>query len=666
MDFSPRDKLLANLQISEFGLKTRSLRRKFVWTKVHTTGASPHFCATERSLRSLRVAAKRNLALRPVRHFPAIPQTDSAAPCSLLHARSGQESRFEFAWRGITFMSMGGVKKAMDQRPNSPLLRYLHKLFENKEIAALTDRQLLQRFAAGRNEAAFTVLVRRHGGMVLGVCSRVLGDANDAEDAFQATFLVLARKSLSFGWHDSIGNWLYGVALRVAGKMKSQRRRHQGMCALLGSTSFASRSPRDPCVAAVHRELAEKLDAALRRLPSKFRAPLVLCYLEGRTHQEAARELGLPTGSISRRVARGLELLRERLAHSGLCLSHQVLVGLLANGTWRAIVERTLAEATAHAGMLFKLGAWTAVGTASTRIITVAEGVLRTMILANLKVVMVGVVAVGLLGAGGVLPGAWQVAENGHEDGSAKGADQNVVSIASPLQPPKNAERPPVKDFTERARRDKLVRINLDKPVVLEKGLEKMTFGEAKAFFENRFGITILVNDKAFKARDAGAERILEAEVKLEKLAGIPLRSVLPMLLDQFDGAYLIHPDYIEVTTPEATQPETWVTGNRSCVPRAHADFKGISLEQALSELALETGISIILDQRAIDANTLHVTARFDGVGVDTAVEILANMAGLKVVALDRALYVTDDENANMLWTQQRQRRAVRENIEEK
>jgi RNA polymerase sigma factor (sigma-70 family) len=200
----------------------------------------------------------------------------------------------------------------MAQRPNSPLLRYLHRLFENKEIAALTDRQLLQRFAADRSEAAFTVLVRRHGAMVLGVCSRVLNDVADAEDAVQATFLVLARKGKSFGWHDSIGNWLYGVALRVASKMKTQRQRSHTLNAMLRATSVISPALKDPCTEAIHRELAEKLDSALRRLPKKYRAPLVLCYLEGKTHQEAARELGLPVGSVSRHMARGLELLRER------------------------------------------------------------------------------------------------------------------------------------------------------------------------------------------------------------------------------------------------------------------------------------------------------------------------------------------------------------------
>jgi RNA polymerase sigma factor (sigma-70 family) len=561
-------------------------------------------------------------------------------------------------------MSIGGVKKAMAQRPNSPLMRYLHKLFESKEIAALTDRQLLQRFAAGRDEAAFTVLVRRHGGMVLGVCSRVLVNPSDAEDAFQATFLVLARKSSSFGWHDSIGNWLYGVALRVAGKMKSQRRRHQGTRALLGSMSFVSRAPRDPCAEVVHRELAEKLDAALRRLPSKFRSPLVLCYLEGHTHQEAARELGLPPGSISRRVTRGLELLRERLANSGLCLSHQALVGLLANGSWRAIVERSLAETTARAGLLFKLGAWTAVGTASTRIITLAEGVLRTMILANLKIVMVGVVAVGLLGAGGALQGRRLGGGDSHSEGQ-----DSVVQLgggAAPAAPdrPMNSEVQPLTGFAENERKYNLLRAKLNKPVVLEKGLDKMTFGEAKNYFEDRFDLTILINFAAFPKKNDHPQ---DMDVQLEKMSGVSLQTALDMLMDQIGGTYVIRRDYVEITTPEFVRTESWVTGDRTFVPRVHADFKDVPLDQAVRELAIQSGFTIVLDRHALgDSLMPRVTALLEGVCLDTAVEMLANMGGLKAVALDRTFYITEEENADKLEAQQAQRRAAREKIEEK
>jgi len=551
----------------------------------------------------------------------------------------------------------------MAQRPISPLLRYLHRLFENKEIAALTDRQLLQRFAADRSDAAFTVLVRRHGGMVLGVCSRVLHDPADAEDAFQATFLVLARKGSSFGWQDSIGNWLYGVALRVASKMKSQRRRTNEVNAVAKTVFANGSSGEDPSLEAIRRELAEKLDSALRRLPSKYRAPLVLCYLEGKTHQDAARELGLPAGSISRRLARGLELLRERLAQSNLCLSLESLTALLSHGTWRAIVERTLAEATAQAALLFKVGALAATGTVSARIITLAEGMLRTMIFTNLKVIMVGVLTIGILGAGGVLQGRRQVVERSNSE-ELEPVAMRVVADPTKIPDPLVAfEQPPQSSSVEKERAYQLFRSKMAKPVVLEKGLERMTFGEAKNYFEDRFDITILANAAAFP-KDSNP---LESEVKFDKMAAISLQEVLEMMMNQIDATYLLHPYYIEITSPEFARPESWVAGDRTHVPRVHADFKDVPLDEALRELAIETGIPVTLDRRGIDpSDKPRVTSLFDGVCLDTAVEMLANMSGLKTVALDRALYVTTEINADNLRAQQEQRHVAHEKFLEK
>ena len=158
------------------------------------------------------------------------------------------------------------------------------------------------------------------------------------------------------GWHDSVGNWLYGVALRVASKMRSQRSRatSQETAAAVASTVLL---PDETSFEGAQRELIAKLDLALQRLPAKLRAPLVLCYLEGKSHQEAARELGLPPGSMSRHLARGLELLRERLASRELLLSTDALAGLLARGVWRVLVERSLAETTTRAHSVYTMGA---------------------------------------------------------------------------------------------------------------------------------------------------------------------------------------------------------------------------------------------------------------------------------------------------------------------
>jgi RNA polymerase sigma factor (sigma-70 family) len=550
----------------------------------------------------------------------------------------------------------------MAQRRNSPVLRFLNKLFEDRTIAGLNDRQLLKRFAANRDEDAFTLLVRRHGGMVLGVCGRVLADPSDVEDAFQATFLVLARKSSSFGWRDSIGNWLYGVALRVAKKMLLQRRRQSLTSVAVIEMPARLLAQADPSVAACQRELSEKLDEALQHIPAEFRAPLVLCYLEGKSHQEAARALGMPTGSMSRHLARGLELLRERLAQRHLLLSTDALAGLLARGVWRAIVDRSLAEATTQAALVFKLGTMTATGAASIRTLTLAHGVLRAMMLTQVKLFVGVVLAIGVLGAGGVLHERRLGGNGGGNELAGQEVPQVEGGAPAAQANPDEQELLPFTSHAEKLRKHHLMQIKLEKPVVLEKGLDKMTFGDAKQYIADRFDLTILANSRAF-----GEANILESQVQLEKMSAVSLREVLQLLADQLGATFVVRPGYVEFTKPEFVQPEAWIIGDRTFVPHVNANFQDVALDKALHELAMETGISVVLDQSAFhDANEPSVTAFFDGASLDTAVEILANMCGFKSVAMDRALYVTTIEKADSLIEIQTERRLAREKAEEK
>jgi RNA polymerase sigma factor (sigma-70 family) len=171
-----------------------------------------------------------------------------------------------------------------------------------------SDKELLERFLNHQDELAFETLVRRYGPMVFGVCRRILANGHEAEDAFQATFLVLVRKARSISQPELIGNWLYGVAHRIARKASARSGR---MIQYKHPTSLVS--DEDPQAEAARRELCTHLDAELQRLPRKYREPLVLCYLVGLSNEEAARRLGWPTGSISYRLARAREMLRERL-----------------------------------------------------------------------------------------------------------------------------------------------------------------------------------------------------------------------------------------------------------------------------------------------------------------------------------------------------------------
>jgi RNA polymerase sigma factor (sigma-70 family) len=186
--------------------------------------------------------------------------------------------------------------------------RYLRALARSGD-PGLSDGQLLKRYLAICDEGAFTALVNRYGEMVLRVCESVLKHSEDAEDAFQATFFALARRAATLDRQEPLGSWLHGVAYRTAIKVrqKAARRRERELYALDLSTRPGPEEKG-------WSDLRSLLDQELNQLPEKYRAPLILCFLQGKTHQEAASELGWPSGSMSRRMHRARELLRRRLA----------------------------------------------------------------------------------------------------------------------------------------------------------------------------------------------------------------------------------------------------------------------------------------------------------------------------------------------------------------
>jgi RNA polymerase sigma factor (sigma-70 family) len=268
-----------------------------------------------------------------------------------------------------------------------PVLRFLSRLVGAGSGGDSTDCQLLQRFAGQREEAAFAALVQRHGPMVLGVCRRVLHDPHDVDDAFQATFLVLARKAGSLTEPEKLANWLYGVACRTAARAKAEaarRRVHERQF-----TDMPSAEER-PSGAESFHELGPVLDEELQRLPDKYRAPLVLCYLEGKTYTEAARVLGWAEGTVSGRLARARELLRGRLTRRGLTLSAVALATALSQSAAPAAVPPALADTTAKAATLFAAGpAVASAGIVPAPAAALAEGVLQTMFVTRRRIVAV-------------------------------------------------------------------------------------------------------------------------------------------------------------------------------------------------------------------------------------------------------------------------------------
>jgi RNA polymerase sigma factor (sigma-70 family) len=281
----------------------------------------------------------------------------------------------------------------IDKRP-STLLALLCRRLDTAGSDESVDRQLLERFSSQHDEAAFATLVRRHGSLVLGTCRNLLHNAHDAEDAFQATFLVLAHKAGSVRWQRSIGSWLYVVACRVARKMKAQSARRRAR-----EEQVANMSKPEPLTEAARRELHEAVHNELGRLPEKYRAPVILCDLQGKTSETAARELGWPIGSMSKRLARARELLRERLTQRGLVVPAGLLPGLLAD-TATAAVPETLEVVLARGIACFTAGQQAVAGGVSQRAVDLSRSVLHGMLIGKLKMGLGVGLLVALIGLG--------------------------------------------------------------------------------------------------------------------------------------------------------------------------------------------------------------------------------------------------------------------------
>jgi RNA polymerase sigma factor (sigma-70 family) len=258
----------------------------------------------------------------------------------------------------------------------------------------LRDRQLLERFVTLKDEAAFETIVWRYGGMVLGTCRRILHDRHDAEDAFQATFLVLFHKAASIHQRDSLSSWLVKVAYRVA------LRARERLGPRPGRAEFVEPAAPEGACDLVWRDLRPKLDEQLDRLPEKYRAPLVLHYLEGKTVEQVARELDWPQGTVAGRLDRARRLLRKRLVYEGITLSATALVAALAHGTASAQATAGLVASTLRAATLCAAGRAEIVPVSIT---TLTQGVLRAMFLRTMKVAVTLVGACCLLAVGGFL-----------------------------------------------------------------------------------------------------------------------------------------------------------------------------------------------------------------------------------------------------------------------
>lgn len=332
----------------------------------------------------------------------------------------------------------------MAEGPFSNVLHYLGGMAGAQALAEASDRELLARFADRRDQAAFAVLLRRHGPMVLNVCRRLLGQMQDAEDVFQAVFLLLARKAVSIRKGEAVGSWLYGVAYRLASKARARRQVRQAHETRAG---LRKHSQNRAGVKAAWQQVQVTLDEALWQLPEKYRAALILCYLEEKSHEEAARQLGCPLATLRSRLTRGREKLRTELARRGLEISASGFVALVASHTAEGALPATLRLTTLRAAVRFAAGE-PVNQIVSAPIAQFVEGGLRTMMMSKLRLGVI-VVAAAMCATGAGAAAFW--------------------ALATPQPPARDAERPDAGSHAERGNQKTPTR-NLTVRVVDGKG----------------------------------------------------------------------------------------------------------------------------------------------------------------------------------------------------
>ena len=275
----------------------------------------------------------------------------------------------------------------------SGVIQYLRRTVLLRDCAGLTDEELLTDYISRRDEAALAALVHRHGPMVWGVCRRVLRNYHDAEDAFQATFLVFVRKGASIASRELLANWLYGVAHQTALKARATAARRKGRERQVLEMPEPAVAEQD-----LWRDLQPLLDEELSRLPDKYRTVIVLCELEGKSRKEAAQQLACPEGTVAGRLARAKVMLAKRLARRGIALSGGALAALVSQNVALAGVPTSVVSSTIKAASLLAAGRAAGV---TAKVAALTEGVVQAMFTTKIKSVLAVVLVVGLV-LGGV------------------------------------------------------------------------------------------------------------------------------------------------------------------------------------------------------------------------------------------------------------------------
>src|SRR5262245_50144480 len=306
----------------------------------------------------------------------------------------------------------------------SGVIQHLRRAMLVRDGAGLTDQQLLEDYISRRDQAPLAALVQRHGPMVWGVCRRVLTNYHDAEDAFQATFLVLVGRAASIASPELLANWLYGVAHQTAIKARAtvaKRKTRERQVTEMPEPAGVEQN--------LWNDLQPLLDQELSRLPDKYRGVIVLCDLEGKTRKEVAGQLGCAEGTVASRLARARNMLAKWLARHGVVLSGGALAGVLSQQLASAGVPYSVVSSTIKAASLFAAGQ--AAGVISVTVAALTEGVMKAMLFSKLKTAFAIVLILGFVATGATILTCR----------SAAGQDDKKPAAEKPVEPAAKSEK---------------------------------------------------------------------------------------------------------------------------------------------------------------------------------------------------------------------------------
>jgi RNA polymerase sigma factor (sigma-70 family) len=575
--------------------------------------------------------------------------------------------------------------------PQQRLLHALQRLGRRAD-AGLSDGSLLERFVRERSEAAFEAILRRHGDMVLRLCRRSLQHEQDAEDAFQAVFLVLARDAVRITRRESLAGWLFGVAYHVSHKIMRKNLRGRAL-PVRDDDRIATTGPPGQ---AEQDELRRIIEEEIRALPDKFRAPVVLCYLEGHSNSEAAALLACPRGTVDSRLATARRRLHQRLLQRGVALGSTAVVASLWQGDGAAAAPAGLSSRTLNAVMEF-IRTGSAAGAVSNQVLTIVAGVTHTM--STNKLSLIAALAVALTLAGGAGVAVYCADDKNTAD---------TVAQKSDAAPPKPAQKPESGKAKPKASPKSLgdaavavpnalstqqLQAKLEEPARLKDDLPaNMTLREFLEFLGDRYGVTIRLDLAAFARMEINdAIQMYEQTVRLPVVRGLTVGDALREALAQVragggggagdggqpvggqvtfrirNGQIVIVPAYI--TSLASTGVPTSSDDAGANLPPYHLliqeegepiaySVEDKALADVLRELRRTTGANIVLDVRQRDKAKLMVSGDFNDVRLLAALRVLCDMCDLQPVALNNVYYVTSRENAERLQMEIDRRRA--------